>query len=154
MKTQIYIFSLWKPNNKSNGCKISSLMEPIARENEGKEREAPDPALGICHVHESYFKKSGSLCSSKSLSSETSACRPTSVWYLKEKQRFYVMGHEVDFLFSLRTWERGNTACRRLGRQTSAGTKTSSKNNFRGHDITRPTPWASFSVLSFSLDGT
>ena len=26
-----------------------------ARENEGTEREAPGPALGICHVHESYF---------------------------------------------------------------------------------------------------
>ena len=25
------------------------------RENEGTEREAPGPALGICHVHESYF---------------------------------------------------------------------------------------------------
>ena len=27
----------------------------ISRENEGTEREAPGPALGICHVHESYF---------------------------------------------------------------------------------------------------
>ena len=27
----------------------------------------------------------------------------------------------------------------------------SSKNNFRGHDISRPTPWASLSVPSFSL---
>ena len=26
-----------------------------ARENEGTEREAPGQALGICHVHESYF---------------------------------------------------------------------------------------------------
>ena len=26
-----------------------------SRENEGTEREAPGPALGICHVHESYF---------------------------------------------------------------------------------------------------
>ena len=25
------------------------------RENEGTEREAPGTALGICHVHESYF---------------------------------------------------------------------------------------------------
>ena len=25
------------------------------RENEGTEREAPGPALGICHVHEIYF---------------------------------------------------------------------------------------------------
>ena len=26
-----------------------------SRENEGTEKEAPGPALGICHVHESYF---------------------------------------------------------------------------------------------------
>ena len=26
-----------------------------SRENEGTEREAPSPALGICHVHETYF---------------------------------------------------------------------------------------------------
>ena len=25
------------------------------RENEGTEKEAPGPALGMCHVHESYF---------------------------------------------------------------------------------------------------
>ena len=51
----------------------------ITIENEGTEREAPGPALGICHVHESYFQTIGSLCSSGSPSSETSACRPTSV---------------------------------------------------------------------------
>ena len=38
----------------------------------------------------------GSLCSSENLSSETSACRPTSVCCLKEKQRFHVMADEVD----------------------------------------------------------
>ena len=27
----------------------------LSRENEGIEREAPGPVLGICHVHESYF---------------------------------------------------------------------------------------------------
>ena len=32
---------------------ITSLPKP--RENEGTEREAPGPALGICHVYESYF---------------------------------------------------------------------------------------------------
>ena len=62
-------------------------------------REDPGPALGICHVHESYLKTSGSLCSSGSLTSETSACRPTLVSCLKEKQIFHVMADEV----SLRT---------------------------------------------------
>ena len=33
------------------------MREIIARENEGTEREAPGPALGICHVHESYFRR-------------------------------------------------------------------------------------------------
>ena len=47
------------------------------------------------------------------LSSETSACRPTSVWCLKEKQRFHVMADEVDL----------TSACGRLGRQTSARLK-------------------------------
>ena len=51
-------------------CRLVKYGE--ARENEGTEREAPDPALGICHVHES-------LCFSGSLFFETSACRPTSV---------------------------------------------------------------------------
>ena len=53
-----------------------------------------------------------------------------------------------------RTWEQGKTACGRLGKQTSArkGDFRSSKNNFRGHDISRPTPLASLSVPSFSLD--
>ena len=32
---------------------VSCSLEP--RENEGTEREAPGPALVICHVHESYF---------------------------------------------------------------------------------------------------
>ena len=27
----------------------------FSRFNEGTEKEAPGPALGICHVHESYF---------------------------------------------------------------------------------------------------
>ena len=56
-------------------------------------------------------------------SSETSACRPTSVRCLKENKcssAFHVRRH---FLFSLRTWERGKTACGRLGRQTSARLK-------------------------------
>ena len=30
----------------------------------------------------------------------------------------------------------------------------SSKNNFRGHDISQPTPWPSLAVPSFSLDST
>ena len=30
-------------------------LQVRARENEGTEREAPGPALGICHVHKSYF---------------------------------------------------------------------------------------------------
>ena len=47
------------------------------------------------------------------LSSETSACRPTSVWCLKEKQRLHVMADEVDL----------TSACGRLGRQTSARLK-------------------------------
>ena len=47
------------------------------------------------------------------LSSETSVCRPTSVWCLKEKQRFHVMADEVDL----------TSACGRLGRQTSARLK-------------------------------
>ena len=47
------------------------------------------------------------------LSSKTSACRPTSVWCLKEKQRFHVMADEVDL----------TSACGRLGRQTSARLK-------------------------------
>ena len=93
----------------------------------------------------------GSLCSSGSLSFETSAW-PTSVWCLKEKQRFHVMADEV----SLRTWERGKTACGHLGKQASTRKRDfrSSKNNFRGHDISRPTPWASLSVSSFSLGYT
>jgi len=58
-----------------------------------------------------------------------------------------LMFEKSHFLFSLTTWERGKTACERLGRQTSTRTKTrSSKNSFRGHDISRPTPWASLSV--------
>ena len=54
---------------------------------------------------------------------ETSPCRATSVWCLKENKypsAFHVRRH---FLFSLRTWERGKTACGRLGRQTSARLK-------------------------------
>ena len=34
-------------------CRLVKYGEAI--ENEGTEREAPGPALGICHVHESYF---------------------------------------------------------------------------------------------------
>ena len=35
---------------------IVRLFHALAnQENEGTEREAPGPALGICHVHESYF---------------------------------------------------------------------------------------------------
>ena len=41
---------------------VYRASQPVpSRENEGTEREAPGPALGICHVHESYFKTSGSL---------------------------------------------------------------------------------------------
>ena len=37
---------------------ISKMLSNVSlksRENEGTEREVPGPALGICHVHESYF---------------------------------------------------------------------------------------------------
>ena len=79
-----------------------------------------------------------------------STCRPTSVWCLKEKQKFYAMTDEV----SLRTWERGKTACGRLGKQTCAKQWDFRwvKNNFRGHDISRPTPWASHSVPSLKIN--
>ena len=71
-------------------------------------------------------------------SSETSACRPTSVRCLKENKyssAFHVRRH---FLFSLRTWERGKTARGRLGRQTSARTKTSARLKITFVDITYP----------------
>ena len=71
-------------------------------------------------------------------SSETSACRPTSVRCLKENiysLAFHVRHH---FLFSLRTWERGKTACGRLRRQTSARTKTSARLKITFVDITYP----------------
>ena len=35
--------------------RVASMAQWEPRENEGTEREAPGPALGICHVHESYF---------------------------------------------------------------------------------------------------
>ena len=59
---------------------------------------------------------------------------------LKEKQRFHVMADDVDLPFV--------DDCMRTSRKTDF---RSSKNNFRGHDISRPTPRASLSVLSFSL---
>ena len=31
------------------------MNSAIGIENEGTEKEAPGPALGICHVHEGYF---------------------------------------------------------------------------------------------------
>ena len=71
-------------------------------------------------------------------SSETSACRPTSVRCLKENKcssAFHVRRH---FLFSLRTWERGKTACGRLGRQNSARTKTSARLKITFVDMTYP----------------
>ena len=71
-------------------------------------------------------------------SSETSACRPTSVRCLKENiysSAFHVRHH---FLFSLRTWERGKTACGRLRRQTFARTKTSARLKITFVDITYP----------------
>ena len=71
-------------------------------------------------------------------SSETSACRPTSVRFLKENiysSAFHVRHH---FLFSLRTWERGKTACGHLRRQTSARTKTSARLKITFVDITYP----------------
>ena len=76
--------------------------------------------------------------------------RPHAFW--KDMMNIYSSAFHVrrHFLFSLRTWEGGKTVCGRLGRQTSDF--RSSKNNFRGHDISRPTPWDSLSVLSFSLD--
>ena len=71
-------------------------------------------------------------------SSETSACRPTSVRCLKENiysSAFHVRHH---FLFSLRTLERSKTACGRLGRQTSPRTKTSARLKITFVDITYP----------------
>ena len=71
-------------------------------------------------------------------SSETSACRLTSVQCLKENiysSAFHVRHH---FLFSLKTWERGKTACGRLGRQTSARTMTSTRLKITFVDITYP----------------
>ena len=71
-------------------------------------------------------------------SSETSACRQTSVRCLKENKyssAFHVRRH---FLFSLRTRERGKTACGRIGRQTSARTKTSARLKITFMDITYP----------------
>ena len=59
---------------------------------------------------------------------------------LKEKQRFHVMADDVDLPFV--------DDCMRTSRKTDF---RSSKNNFRGHDISRPSPRASLSVLSFSL---
>ena len=43
---------------------------------------------------------------------------------------------------------RARQDCMRTSRKTDF---RSSKNNFRGHDISWPTPWASLSVPSFSL---
>ena len=40
---------------KQNGTFRRKASFCVPRENEGTEREAPGPALGICHVHESYF---------------------------------------------------------------------------------------------------
>ena len=37
------------------GRALNILDALRSRENEGTEREAPGPALGICHVHESYI---------------------------------------------------------------------------------------------------
>ena len=37
------------------GWALNILDALRSRENEGTEREAPGPALGICHVHESYI---------------------------------------------------------------------------------------------------
>ena len=71
-------------------------------------------------------------------SSETSACRPTSVRCLKENKYSSAFHERRHFLFSLRTWERGKTACRRLGRQTSARTKTSARLKITFVDITYP----------------
>ena len=74
----------------------------------------------------------------KRKSSETSAWRLTSVRCLKENiysSAFLVLHH---FLFSLRTWEWGKTACGRLGRQTSARTKTSARLKITFVDITYP----------------
>ena len=75
--------------------------------------------------------------------------RPHAFW--KDMMNIYSSAFLVRryFLFSLRTWERGKTACGLPGRQTFDF--RSSKNNFREHDISRPTPWDSLSVLSFSL---
>ena len=39
-------------SNKFPDYKLESTRP---RENEGTERATPGPALGICHVHESYF---------------------------------------------------------------------------------------------------
>ena len=42
--------------NRCTGQNVLALFSKARpRENEGTEREAPGPALGICHVHESYF---------------------------------------------------------------------------------------------------
>ena len=78
--------------------------------------------------------------------------RPHAFW--KDMMNIYSSAFHVrrHFLFSLRIWERGKTVCGRLGRQTSDF--RSSKNNFHGHDISRPTPWDSLSILSFSLART
>ena len=34
---------------------FKKFLYVTSRENEGTETEAPGPALGICHVQESYF---------------------------------------------------------------------------------------------------
>ena len=45
------------------------------------------------------------------------------------------------FLLSLRTWEPGKTNCGRLGRQTSASTKTSASLKITFVDMTYPKDW-------------
>ena len=52
-------------------------------------------AAAFCTLWIFWIWASGSLCCSGSRSSETSACRPTSVWCLKEKQKLHVMTHKV-----------------------------------------------------------
>ena len=120
---------------------FSSTRKREKRNNLNKEKmkgqrgRLPDQPLG-------YVMSTKVSCFSQGLSSETSACRPTSVWCLKEKQKFHVMADEV----SLRTRARQN--CMRTSRKTDFRWV---KNNLHGHDISRPTPRVSLSVSSFSL---
>ena len=54
-KNDVLVLSSMLPSRQEPYRYFINLDGYLSRENEGTERKVPGTALGICHVHESYF---------------------------------------------------------------------------------------------------